>query len=101
MNPKIERRKVIHLHAETHSLGDPDYVVVATNDIEEEFRMENFDKETNQHYVCKASHDEDSVDMGENDANFPLKFVQSSGWRILTKKLTSIMFVKLPMTKIP
>merc|ERR1719341_409870 len=77
MNPKIERRKVIHLHAETHSLGDPDYVVVATNDIEEEFRMENFDKETNQHYVCKASHDEDSVDMGENDANFPLKFVQS------------------------
>merc|ERR1719470_192856 len=55
LNPNIERRKVIHLHAETHRLDDPDYRVVATNDVEEEFRMEDFDEATDQHYLCKPS----------------------------------------------
>ena len=55
LNPNIKRRKVIHLHAETHRLDDPDYRVVATNDVEEQFRMEDFDEATDQHYVCKPS----------------------------------------------
>ena len=55
LNPNIERRKVIHLHAETHRLDDPDYRVIATNDVAEEFKMDDFDEATDQHYVCKSS----------------------------------------------
>ena len=77
MNPHIDRRKVIHLHAETHRLDDPDYVVVATNDVEEEFRMDDFDEATNQHYVCKSSHGDDSDFMGNKDSHFPPEIVQS------------------------
>ena len=55
LNSNIERRKIIHLHPETHSLDDPDYRVVASNDIQEEFMMEDFDEETDQHYVCRHS----------------------------------------------
>ena len=55
LNPNIKRRKVIHLHPEPHRLDDPDYRVVATNDVEEKFRMTDFNEVTDQHYVCKPS----------------------------------------------
>ena len=55
LNPNIERRRVIHLHAETHQLDDPDYRVIATNDVEDMFKMKDFNEATDQHYVCKRS----------------------------------------------
>ena len=55
LNPNIKRRKVIHLHPETHRLDDPDYRVIATNDVEEMFKLEDFNEATDQHYVCKPS----------------------------------------------
>ena len=55
LNPNISRRKVIHLHPEVHNLDDPDYRIIATNDVDEMFKMEDFDADSDQHFVCTPS----------------------------------------------
>ena len=59
VNQNIERRKVIHLHPEEHDLNDPDYRVIATNDVDDEFKMKDFDEEVCQHYICVPSEKKD------------------------------------------